>query len=108
MKTPGDGDFLAGIDPVSAFRADVEAEVAIEVERQFLGDLSNRKPEGLSGFLGAMTGPAPGYTEVASEGGIHWHTRTDALGDRCTCTDAGGMVEVRNGRCTFCRKPYAD
>jgi len=27
--------------------------------------------------------------------------------ERCTCTDAGGMVEVRGGRCTYCRKPYA-
>jgi hypothetical protein len=79
-QTPDSGDFLDGIDPVSAFRADVEAEVSVEVERQFLGDLSNWKPTGL----------------------------VQALSGRCTCTDAGGMVEVRNGRCTFCRKPYVD
>ena len=103
MSTPGDDDdFLTGIDPVSAFRADVDAEVAIEVERQLLGDLDNWKPEGLGPLLEAMTRPAPGYTEVANSDGIRWHTR-----DRCTCTDAGGMVEVRGGRCTYCRKPYA-
>jgi hypothetical protein len=81
MTTPGDDDdFLRGVDPVSAFHADVEAEAAIEFERQLLGDLENWKSTGL---MQAMT-------------------------ERCTCTDAGGMVEVRGGRCTFCRKPYVD
>lgn len=49
-----EGDFLSGIDPVSAFHADVEAEVAIEVERQFLGDLSDWKPTGLTGMSGVL------------------------------------------------------
>jgi hypothetical protein len=52
MTTPD--DFLSGIDPVSAFSADVEAEVAVEVERRFLGDLSNWKPEGLSGMSSVL------------------------------------------------------
>jgi hypothetical protein len=47
-------DFLTGIDPVSAFSADVQAEVAIEVERRFLGDLSNWKPTGLMGMSGVL------------------------------------------------------
>lgn len=25
----------------------------------------------------AMTRPAPGYTEIASEGGVHWYQRDD-------------------------------
>lgn len=77
MTTPDDGDFLAGIDPVSAFRADVEAEVAIEVERQLLGDLSNWKPTGLTGFFDAFTRPAPGYIEIANEDGVRWHQRIE-------------------------------
>lgn len=49
-------DFLTGIDPVSAFRTDVEAEVAVEVERQMLGDLENWKPTGLLNVLGIEPG----------------------------------------------------
>lgn len=70
-------DFLTGIDPVSAFRADVEAEVAVEVERQFLGDLSSWKPEGLGAFFEALTRPMPGYVEIAREGGVRWHQRIE-------------------------------
>ncbi len=55
MAPPDDGMWLAGIDPVSAFYADVEAEAAAEVERQLVGDLDNWKPTdiiGMSGVLG--------------------------------------------------------
>jgi hypothetical protein len=55
MSSQPDG-FLAGIDPVSAFGADVEAEVAVEFERQMLGDVSNWKPEGLTGGSFAVSG----------------------------------------------------
>ena len=75
MTTPGD-DFLKGIDPMSAARADVEADVAIRVD-ELLGDVENWKPEGLGPLLEALGGPTSGYREIASAEGIHWHERID-------------------------------
>lgn len=71
---PPEGGALAPRGWVEENRA--ELEVWAEVERRTLGDLDNWKPEGLSGLLEAMTRPAPGYTEIANEGGICWHERT--------------------------------
>lgn len=70
----------AKADFASIIRADLEADYNAQMDRavgEMLGDLSNWKPEGLSGFLDAITRPAPGYEEIASEGGIRWHRRID-------------------------------
>jgi hypothetical protein len=68
---PGD-DFLAGIDPVSVFGADVEAEFAVEVERQMIGDVSNWKPEGLGPF-------AAGSLAVSGSFDIEWQPGSEAF-----------------------------
>jgi hypothetical protein len=80
-ENPPEGGTLVPRAWVEENRAalDVAAEADAEVERQIIGDVSNWKPEGLAAYFEAMTRPAPGYTEIANEGGIRWHTRTDAL-----------------------------
>ena len=87
MSEPG--DFLAGIDPISAFRADVEADVAVRVEQLMIGDVSNWKPEGLANVLGIE--PEHDTLAQAKASGCH-RADTCILDDACpfigTCREA--------------------
>lgn len=60
----------------AAFRAEVEAEVAVDVERQLLGDITSWKPMGLGPLLDAMkAGNRPiiaGSLEMSASFDIEW------------------------------------
>ena len=63
-----------------------EVRVITEAEAGFpnalrVSELEDVPAEAIGRWLQAMTRAAPGYTEIANEGGIRWHTRTDALDD---------------------------
>lgn len=68
-------EFLEGIDLGSAIRADVEADASVAADLAVMGDPASFK--GFDGLLAALHGHVDGYTEIASEGGVHWYQRDD-------------------------------
>ena len=74
--TPGESEPLAGMDPVSIIGADLDAEYAVELDRQ-LGLMRDAPPEAIGSFLDVIARPAAGYREIANADGIHWHERIE-------------------------------
>jgi hypothetical protein len=68
-------EFLDGIDPADVIESDVNADASVAVERAIVGDPASFK--GFDGLLAALGGHVDGYTEIASEGGVHWYARDD-------------------------------